>query len=202
MATYDVSTKDTKTLKLVQSETYHLSKEAIHPVGELHQSLPDFATVDPSGKYLLVPDPGADFVRIYLLNENGRLRFADLPPLIIPGGPRYADFLVTLNGTVYLYVTTANTNMINGYKVHYTGSDTIEFTNIQESKISEVEHDVGGDLHISVSASFSGPLFRYSLLTTARTSPIADICSSRLVAMAVSRYLAPRWVQKFCQTQL
>lgn len=146
---------DTRTLELVQSETYHLPKEAIHPVGELHQSLPDFATVDPSGKYLLVPDPGADFVRIYLLNENGRLRFADLPPLIIPGGPRYADFLVTLNGTVYLYVTTANTNMINGYKVHYTGSNTIEFTNIQESKISEVEHDVGGDLHISVSANFS-----------------------------------------------
>lgn len=128
-------------------------------MGEMHQSLPDFAIIDPSGKYLLVPDPGADFVRIYLLNENGRLRFADLPPLIIPGGPRYADFLVTLNGTVFLYVTTANTNMINGYKVIYTGSNTIEFTNVQKSKISTTEHDVGGDLHISVGAGPGGILF-------------------------------------------
>lgn len=160
VATYDVSKTDTQTtLELVQSETYHLSKEAIHPVGELHQSLPDFTITDPSGKFLLVPDPGADLVRIYLLNEDGRLRFTDLPPLIIPGGPRYADFLVTLDGTVYLYVTTANTNMIMGYIVLYTSGTTLEFTNILESKTSANEHDVGGDIHISVSVK-SGTVFR------------------------------------------
>ncbi|KAJ4422206.1 hypothetical protein N0V82_003176 [Gnomoniopsis sp. IMI 355080] len=153
VATYDVSKTDThSTLELVQSETYHLSEDAIHPVGELRQSLPDFAIADPSGKFLLVPDPGADFVRIYLLNEDGRLRFTDLPPLIIAGGPRYADFLTTLDGTVYLYVTTANTNMVMGYKVLYTSSTTIEFKNVQASSISTNEHDVGGDIHISVNA--------------------------------------------------
>lgn len=150
VATYDVSKSDLKTLKIVQSETYHLAKEAIHPVGELEQSMPDFAITDPSGKFLLVPDPGADFVRIYLLNEDGRLRFTDLSPLIVAGGPRYADFLVTLDGTVYLYVTTANTNMIKGFKVAYTSGITIAFTEVQESKTSTNVHDVGGDIHISV----------------------------------------------------
>lgn len=155
MATYDVSKSDTKTLKLVQSETYHLAKEDIHPVGELEQSLPDFAITDPSGKFLLVPDPGADFVRVYLLNEDGRLRFTPLSPLVVSGGPRYADFLVTFNGTVYLYVTTANTNTIKGFKVSYTSGNTIGFTDVQESKTSTNVHDVGGDIHVSVSQEIS-----------------------------------------------
>jgi len=124
VATYDISKTDFPTLTLVQAETYHLAKEAIHPVGELEQSMPDFAITDPSGKFLLVPDPGADLVRIYLLNEDGRLRFTALSPLVVAGGPRYADFLVALDGTVYLYVTTANTNMIKGYKVVYTSGNT------------------------------------------------------------------------------
>lgn len=204
VATYDVTKTDTNsTLELVQSETYHLPQAAIRPVGELHQSLPDFAIADPSGKFLLVPDPGADFVRIYLLNEGGRLRFTDLPPLIISGGPRYADFLVTLDGTVYLYVTTANTNMIMGYKVLYTSSTTIEFKNVQESRISTNGHDVGGDVHISVNAKPShwivvcGP----QLMTALLISLIANFSLSRPAAMAASQYPVPLQPQKSCQTQ-
>lgn len=198
VATYDISRTDTKALKLVQSETYHLAKDSIHPVGELEQSLPDFAITDPSGKFLLVPDPGADFVRIYLLNEDGRLRFTDLAPLIIPGGPRYADFLVTLDGTVYLYVTTANTNMIKGYKVLYTSSTTVEFTNIQESKISANAHDVGGDIHISV-IERPDIAFSVNVLTTVSISPIVCFYSSHPEAKEASQYQVPRQLQIFCR---
>lgn len=195
-----MSRTDTKTLKLVQSETYHLSKEAIHPVGELHQSLPDFAIIDPSGKFLFVPDPGADFVRIYLLNEDGRLRFTSIPPLIVTGGPRYADFLVTPDGTVYLYVTTANTNMIKGYKLLYTSGTTIQFRNVQETKISINAHDVGGDIHVSVSLKPSHIISNAILTNCVHISPTGTICSSRPGATAASQFPAPQRFRRSNQT--
>lgn len=150
MATYDVSKWDTKTLKLVQLETYHLSKEEAHSVGGFQQAMPQFALTDPTGKFLLVADPGANRVWTYLLSSEGQLRFTDLPPLVVSGGPRHADFLVLPSGSVYLYITTEETNMIKGYKVSYTSSTTVEFTDVYESKASTDSHDVGGDIKISV----------------------------------------------------
>lgn len=112
--------------------------------------MPQFALTDPSGKFLLVADPGAGRVWTYLLSDEGQLRFTDLPPLVVAGGPRHAAFVVLPTGTVYLYITTEESNMIRGYKMLYTSSTTIEFTDVYEEKASTDSHDVGGDIQISV----------------------------------------------------
>ncbi|KAJ4385806.1 hypothetical protein N0V93_010237 [Gnomoniopsis smithogilvyi] len=50
--------------------------------------------------------------------------------------------------------------MIMGYKVLYTSSTTVEFTNVLQSRTSTNEHDVGGDIHIS---TVSDPIINYSI---------------------------------------
>lgn len=103
MATFDLSTSsDLNTLSLVESETYYLSGPGT--VDNRQDSpRPHHAIMDPSGKFLLVPDLGADLVRIYLVSDNGRLRFTALIPLVAPAGsgPRHGAFLVTEDGSTF-----------------------------------------------------------------------------------------------------
>lgn len=176
VATFDVSPKkddpnphshaDLTTLSPVQAETYHLAQPGVNALRQ-DQPHPHHAIIDPSGKYLLVPDLGADLVRIYLLNDDGRLRFTALAPLVMPAGsgPRHGAFLVTPAGDTYLYMTSEIANTITGFKVTYTSSSTIEFTEVYYSGSHGlgVEFDKGrlapeedvfptlaGEIHVSV----------------------------------------------------
>ncbi|PSS02285.1 Lactonase, 7-bladed beta-propeller-domain-containing protein [Coniella lustricola] len=180
VATFDVSPKkdllnphahgDLTTLQPVQAETYHLAQPGANALRQ-EQPHPHHAIIDPSGQYLLVPDLGADLVRIYLLNDDGRLRFTALAPLVVPAGsgPRHGEFLVTPAGETYFYLTSEIANTITGFKVTYTSGSTVEFTEVYRSGShglgvefergrlapdEDVFPTLAGELHVSPDGNF------------------------------------------------
>lgn len=119
--TFDVT--DPKAPKFQQAWTYTLEKpgpvlpnqDAPHP----HQSV-----LDPTGKYVLVPDLGADLVRLFEVNSRSLL-LEPLEPLIAlpPGtGPRHVTFHTTKNGKTLLYVLGELANTIATYEVSYSSN--------------------------------------------------------------------------------
>lgn len=116
-------------LKLVQAEIWNLThampnrtrQDAPHP----HE-----AVTDPTGQYILVPDLGADLVRIFLVNQTS-LQWTPVTPLTAaPGsGPRHVAFLVTNNRT-FMYLTSELVNTVTGYEVTYNKNNTLGFSQV------------------------------------------------------------------------
>lgn len=86
---------------------------------------PHMALLDPTGKYMLVPDLGADIIRIYSINTaTGILtscsNYTDLPG----SGPRHGSWFVPGSSTVgtMLYITHELANTVSAYAVTYTSS--------------------------------------------------------------------------------
>ncbi|KAJ3486821.1 hypothetical protein NLG97_g6537 [Lecanicillium saksenae] len=103
-------------LKNVQTQTFtgkgpdHDRQEGPHP----HQ-----AVLDPSGKYLLVPDLGTDQVHVFSFNAN-TLKFTAQTNLKVPGGygPRHLAF-ASRGDKTFMYLMTEMANTIIGYQVTY-----------------------------------------------------------------------------------
>ncbi|KAK3379877.1 Lactonase, 7-bladed beta-propeller-domain-containing protein [Lasiosphaeria ovina] len=108
-----------KALAPVQADVFTLPHPGINPSRQ-EKPHPHQAILDPSGKFLLVPDLGSDLVRVFALNVT-TLRYKQLDPLVsAPGsGPRHGAFLVSGNN-VFLYIVHELANTIVGYTVNYT----------------------------------------------------------------------------------
>lgn len=83
---------------------------------------PHQAVLDPTGQYILVPDLGADLVRIFLISEEDGLSITPVEALVAhPGtGPRHISFLQKDDGDYFLYLISELSNTITGYDVVYT----------------------------------------------------------------------------------
>ncbi|KAI0466827.1 putative isomerase YbhE [Xylaria cf. heliscus] len=114
---------------LVQNETYTLEQPGPIPdrqdVPHPHQAL-----LDPTARFILVPDLGADLVRVYQA-DAGSLELTPIAPLeVAPGsGPRHGAFKTALDKTYY-YVTTELGNTIIGYEVIYNKNNTLSFSEL------------------------------------------------------------------------
>ncbi|KAI0538455.1 putative isomerase YbhE [Xylaria digitata] len=113
-------------VELVQNETFTLDKPGPNPerqdVPHPHQAI-----LDPTARFILVPDLGADLVRVYQADANN-LKLTPIAPLkVTPGaGPRHGAFKTALNKT-YFYVVTELANTIIGYEVLYNKDKTLGF---------------------------------------------------------------------------
>jgi 6-phosphogluconolactonase (cycloisomerase 2 family) len=95
--------------------------------------------VDPSGQFILVPDLGADLVRIFrICPTTGHLE-EHKPLVVAPGsGPRHAVFWVPRKErrirpkNVRLYLVTELDNSLRGYDVTYSINGTILFSEFFE----------------------------------------------------------------------
>ncbi|CAG7943642.1 unnamed protein product [Penicillium olsonii] len=111
--------------KLIQTFTYNMSapgpnaerQDAPHPHG---------VTVDPTGRFVLVPDLGADLVRIFHINPTtGHLEQID-PYVAAPGsGPRHGVFWTPkgshgTDANVYFFLVHELNNLLSGFRVSYT----------------------------------------------------------------------------------
>ncbi|KAK7940819.1 uncharacterized protein PG986_013206 [Apiospora aurea] len=124
VAHYDTSTfssfdvKDTSSLSLSQNETYTMAGPGPVPdrqdVPHLHHTI-----LDPTKKFLVVPDLGADLLRVYAL-QKGSIEWAEIDPVkALPGsGPRHGVF-ATAGTKTFFYVLNELSNTITGYKVTY-----------------------------------------------------------------------------------
>jgi 6-phosphogluconolactonase (cycloisomerase 2 family) len=116
-------------VELVQNETYKLDQPGPNPerqdVPHPHQAI-----LDPTAAFILVPDLGADLVRVYQA-DAGNLKLTPIAPLkVTPGaGPRHGAFKTSLNKT-YFYVATELANTIIGYEVVYNKNKTLSFSEL------------------------------------------------------------------------
>ncbi|KAK3390956.1 Lactonase, 7-bladed beta-propeller-domain-containing protein [Podospora didyma] len=102
----------------VQADTFVLPHPGVNPARQ-ESPHPHQATLDPTGRFLLVPDLGSDLIRIFALDLTNLGYTAVAPLVVAPGsGPRHAAFLVSRN-QVFLYVISELANTITGYKVSY-----------------------------------------------------------------------------------
>ncbi|KAL4752285.1 hypothetical protein BDW72DRAFT_202506 [Aspergillus terricola var. indicus] len=105
-------------------------QEAHHPHG---------VVVDPTGNFVLVPDLGADLVRIYRINATTGHLEEQQPLTVTPGsGPRHAVFWSPKqSGAAHpqrsrFYLVTELDNGLRGYDVSYSGNGAILFSQFYE----------------------------------------------------------------------
>ncbi|KAF5020775.1 hypothetical protein F66182_7203 [Fusarium sp. NRRL 66182] len=116
--TWNVS--DPANITSVQVQRLTLSKPGPDPSRQ-EAPHPHAAVVDPSGQFILIPDLGADLIRVYRVDAEG-LNLTELNPIVVaPGsGPRHLAFAVKQTKT-FMYVVTELGNTILGYQVAYGG---------------------------------------------------------------------------------
>ncbi|KAK4448702.1 Lactonase, 7-bladed beta-propeller-domain-containing protein [Podospora aff. communis PSN243] len=125
--TFDVS--NPSDLKLLKQETYSLSGPGTVPERQDAPHLHD-AVLDPTGQFLVVPDLGADLLRIYQVTDAVSGASAVGAVKAVPGsGPRHVAF-ATAGDKTYLYSTNELSNTITGYRVDYKCDAIPEFTSL------------------------------------------------------------------------
>ena len=89
------------------------------------------AILDPTGQFLLVPDLGSDFVRIYAIVPDSIEWVEQEPVKAKPGsGPRHGAFAVVGEGEdkkTYFYLANELSNTISGFEVTYGEENPFEF---------------------------------------------------------------------------
>lgn len=120
--------------------------------------------LDPTGKFILVPDLGADRVHVYLIKPNS-VTWTELDPVVaVPGsGPRHGAFAVSGKNT-FFYTINELSNTITGYKVTYPTNSTLGFTQLFDISTHGPNGTVpagtkAAEIHVSVClfASFTCP---------------------------------------------
>ncbi|KAJ5806016.1 uncharacterized protein N7503_003618 [Penicillium pulvis] len=173
VAHYETSTVTTYSVDRASGHFHHLQtftytmsspgpnaarQDAPHPHGVI---------VDPTGRFVLIPDLGADLVRIFHINpETGHLE--PIEPFVAPpgSGPRHGIFWTpkapgrtTLE--VYFYIVHELSNGLSGWRVSYTddgmsfsrvfqGSTFGNYTAPAGSKTAEITISPGND-HLVIS---------------------------------------------------
>ncbi|KAF9876881.1 extracellular aldonolactonase [Colletotrichum karsti] len=122
------SVADPSDIKRLQSWTYALSEPGPKPAQNAPH--PHEAILDPTGEYVLVPDLGADVVRIFSVNQDS-YELTPLTPLSVAvgSGPRHARFLVVGQKT-YFFVLAELGNTITTYEVTYNQDKTLAFKEV------------------------------------------------------------------------
>ncbi|KAF4345379.1 hypothetical protein FBEOM_680 [Fusarium beomiforme] len=136
--TWDI--QDPANLTSLNVQEFSLPKPGPDPSRQ-EASHPHAAVVDPTKRFILVPDLGADLVHIYGVGYEG-LELTKLDPLVItPGsGPRHIAFVVKETKT-FMYLVTELANTIIGYEVIY-GGEFVRFKEIWNSSIHGEGKDV------------------------------------------------------------
>ncbi|XEV05938.1 hypothetical protein FSHL1_011225 [Fusarium sambucinum] len=137
--TWDI--RDPSNITSVQVQEYSLLKPGPDPSRQ-EASHPHAAVLDPTKRFLLVPDLGADLIRVYGVDEDESLALSKLDPLVVaPGsGPRHLTFVVKETKT-FMYLVTELANTVVGYEVVY-GGGFIVFKEVWSSGI----HGKGNDI--------------------------------------------------------
>lgn len=152
--------------ELTPLETHYFTIAKPGPVpGRQAASHAHQVVLDPTGKYLLVPDLGADLVRVFSIDLDNTVKAQD-PLKMKPGtGPRHAVFwsphhLANETSPIYLYVVAELGATLTGFQVTYNKAG-LSFKQIHESGTTGNKPTPPGtapaEIGVSVSSS---PLFR------------------------------------------
>lgn len=131
IGTYDVQTPGN--LSTMQTATFTLSAPGPNPTQSLpheHEVIPD-----PSGKFVLVPDLGADLIRVFSVSNSSQELIPSSTLQLPPGsGPRHGVFVRTKEET-YFYILMQISNMLFGFEVKYDRNGRLSFENVSETNL-------------------------------------------------------------------
>jgi 6-phosphogluconolactonase (cycloisomerase 2 family) len=114
--TWNVS--DPTKLKKLQTFNFKLTGPSPDPDRQ-DAPHPHEAVLDPTGKFLLVPDLGMDLIHLYSFDPNTLALTSITPVSVKPGsGPRHLAFVIKGSKT-FAYLVTELGNTIIGYDVTY-----------------------------------------------------------------------------------
>lgn len=92
----------------------------------LHQVI-----LDPTGRYVVIPDLGGDRIRVYAYNNDTIAPLTEVDGLTTePGcGPRHAVFRTAANGDLFLFFNGELDQKVYSYRVEYTATG-LSFTKV------------------------------------------------------------------------
>ncbi|KAK4660115.1 hypothetical protein QC762_116340 [Podospora pseudocomata] len=123
------SVADPTNLSLLGQQTYQLTAPGTVPERQDAPHLHD-AILDPSKKFILVPDLGADLIRVFQVDDGAAAATAVTSiPTIAGSGPRHVAFAKAGRKT-FLYSFNELSNTISGYSVTYKRDAAPEFTRL------------------------------------------------------------------------
>lgn len=123
--------------------------------------------LDPDRKYFLVPDLGADLIRVFQHHPETFAPFTELAPLKTDAGagPRHAVFWRSPNGASYLFFNGELNQNVYSYRITYTASG-LAWTKVSSSPaLGELGETLApntaptSEIAISVSAHFPNLLW-------------------------------------------
>ncbi|KAF2712819.1 putative isomerase YbhE [Pleomassaria siparia CBS 279.74] len=114
------SVKDLKSLGLAQNVTYTLAAPGPIPDRQEAPHLHD-AILDPTSAFLLVPDLGADLIRVFKISPDLSWTATTPAKAVSGSGPRHGAFAV-LGKKTFFYTVNELDNSITGYTVSYASS--------------------------------------------------------------------------------
>ncbi|RKU45903.1 hypothetical protein DL546_008585 [Coniochaeta pulveracea] len=128
ISTYNIASSPPTHL---HTSTFHLPHPGPNPDHRQDAPHPHQAITDLTGRFLFVPDLGADLVRVWAINSE-TLELTPAPSLVVtpPGsGPRHGVFLQSGKKTFfYLLCELANTIIV--YQVSYETDGMLEFAQV------------------------------------------------------------------------
>ncbi|THY81465.1 3-carboxy-cis,cis-mucoante lactonizing enzyme [Aureobasidium pullulans] len=97
------------------------------------------AVLDPTGSFIVVPDLGADLIRIFSIDAGSGDLVAEKPFAVLPGsGPRHVVFyqpygVVGTQATTFMFLVSELANTVTSFKVSYPKIGGIGFKQVFET---------------------------------------------------------------------
>jgi hypothetical protein len=118
-------------LELIQSIPFTMSKPGPDPERQ-EAPHPHQVVVDPTDSYIVVPDLGADLIRVFSIDHSTSALKESTSFSTPPGsGPRHGAFLATASET-YFFLHSELSNTVVSYKVSY-GTKSLSFNEVFSS---------------------------------------------------------------------
>jgi 6-phosphogluconolactonase (cycloisomerase 2 family) len=116
-------------LKSLQTFMFKLTAPGTNPSRQ-DAPHPHEVILDPTDSYIVIPDLGADLVRVFCIDPETSL-LTETTPFSVPAGsgPRHGTFLKTDSGKTFFFLISELANTIASYEVTYTGTG-LNFTNV------------------------------------------------------------------------
>jgi 6-phosphogluconolactonase (cycloisomerase 2 family) len=136
------------------------------------------AVLDPTGQFLIVPDLGADLVRIFSINSKTGHLTTEKPLTVLPGsGPRHVTFyqpygVVGKKSTSFMFLVSELANSVTSFAVSYPSAGGMSFKQVYNTTSygDLVVPEGNAAAEIAITVSFHPHLPISPLLTFATTT--------------------------------
>ncbi|KAH8795096.1 3-carboxymuconate cyclase-like protein-like protein [Hyaloscypha sp. PMI_1271] len=117
-------------LKSLQTFMFNLTAPGTIPSRQ-EAPHPHEVILDPTGSFIVIPDLGADLVRVFAIDPKSSLLTENTPFKVPAGsGPRHGAFLKVDSGKTFFFLISELANTIASYEVSYLGGTGLNFTNV------------------------------------------------------------------------